>query len=77
MPRFSETMSLSWCLVSACRRWVVKHARQLEGCLPAKAINLLDAVAARAALAGKPCIPLDDVCFTAERLAESSPFEPD
>lgn len=59
----------------ACTAACVKAARSLAGRLPAKAIALLDAAASRAALAGKPAIPLDDIYFTAERLAESAEIQ--
>lgn len=43
----------------------VKAAGALRGRYPAKAVALLDAAAARAALGGTPVVGADDVCFAA------------
>jgi ATP-dependent Clp protease ATP-binding subunit ClpA len=49
-----------------CLRGCVHWADELPGCLPAKAIALLDAAASRAALSGAKVLALDDVMSAAE-----------
>ncbi|MBP6965314.1 MAG: ATP-dependent Clp protease ATP-binding subunit [Armatimonadetes bacterium] len=53
-------------------RLCAARSAQLPGCLPAKAIDLLDSACARAALCGASVIGPDDVYSAADRLA--SPF---
>jgi ATP-dependent Clp protease ATP-binding subunit ClpA len=52
---------------------VVNNDRWITGCmLPARAINLLDAAAARAALAGKSAVSLADVYLGCNMFPQSA-----
>ncbi len=56
-------------------RAAVAASERLPGHLPAKAIALLDAAAARAALAGADAIGLDDIYFAASRSSRAQDLE--
>jgi ATP-dependent Clp protease ATP-binding subunit ClpA len=64
-PRVAEhhRLAIDASYVNAC----VKAAQPLAGCFPAKAVTLLDAAAARAALAGATELSLDDLYGAAGR----------
>lgn len=53
----------------------IENARLLAGCLPARAINLLDAAAARAALAGRQEVTLSDLYLSLSMLPQSLSME--
>ena len=66
-----QQVEIDGSLLPAC----VKAAEQLEGPFPAKAIAVLDAAAARAALGGARLIAMDDVYFAAQSLARGMGWE--
>lgn len=54
---------------------VVENAQWIRGCLPARAINLLDTAAARASLAGKDEVSLSDIYLGCSMFPQSSCME--
>ncbi len=54
----------------SCLAACVRAAGPLPGCFPAKAISILDAAAARAALSGSAVIGPDDIYFAAGRIEQ-------
>ena len=55
----------------SCINPCIHAASPIPGCYPAKAITLLDAAAAAAALAGADTLALDDICLAADRIQAS------
>lgn len=69
LPKIAEHHRIE--IDKSCILACVRGAGSLAGYLPAKAITLLDAAAARSSLAGAHVLAPDDICSMAGRLQES------
>ena len=67
-PRIAEHHRIE--IDESCIPVCIRAAQSLSGCFPAKALTLLDAAAARSALAGANVLAADDIYSAAARLGE-------